>query len=63
MITGLPDRALGSLLAIAALTPALTGQEAKWPPTGPRWETDPQRAFARAQAENKVVMAYDATAG
>lgn len=32
-----------------------------WPPTGPKWETDPEAAFARARAEDRGVLVYVAT--
>ena len=54
--------ALPALLFLLAPPPVLTAQARPWPPTGPKWETDPARAFARAQREHKVVLAYDATA-
>ena len=55
------SRSLG-LVALALLAPGVRGQESTWPPAGPRWETDPGAAFARAQKERKVVLAYVASA-
>lgn len=50
----------------AAPPPALLAAPADevksvWPPTGPKWETDPEAAFARARAEDKGVLVYIAT--
>jgi hypothetical protein len=56
-------RSLVLALLPAAVGGSLTAQELKWPPVGPTWETVPARAFARARAERKAVMAYVATEG
>ena len=45
-----------------ALAPEAAAQEPTWPPTGPTWITEPAVAFAKAQSEQKVVMAFVATA-
>lgn len=34
-----------------------------WPPTGPKWETEPSVAFERARKEKKAVFAYIASEG
>ena len=41
--------------------PALS--EPGWPPGEVAWETDPERVFARAQAEAKPILAYVGSAG
>jgi hypothetical protein len=54
------------LLAANASAQAAGGKPGKpgpWPPAGPKWETVPAKAFARAREQKKVVMAYVATEG
>ena len=53
---------LASIVALSALAaaPAAAG-ELPWPPVGPKWETNPEGAFARARDEGKGVFVYVAT--
>jgi hypothetical protein len=51
------------VLAATALPARAQDAKGKWPPVGPTWETEPAKAFARARAEQKAVMAYVATEG
>lgn len=44
-----------------SFAPAAT--EPGWPPGDVAWETDPERAFARAQAERKPILAYVGSVG
>lgn len=50
------------LFALAALVAApAAAADAPWPPTGPKWETDPEAAFAKARESGKGVFVYVAT--
>jgi hypothetical protein len=49
-----PGLALLSFVAAADLA----AQGANWPPPGPRWETEPAKAFARAREQRRAVLAY-----
>jgi hypothetical protein len=53
--------ALLSLVALASFAAPLAAGELPWPPTGPKWETDPEAAFAKARDEAKGVFVYVAT--
>lgn len=53
-------RALLLALAVLAAAPAVA-EERPWPPTGPKWETDPEAAFAKARETGKGVFVYVAT--
>ncbi len=58
-----PVRALlASLVALAALAAApAAAEERPWPPVGPKWETDPEAAFAKAREQGRGVFVYVAT--
>lgn len=50
------------LAFVAALAPQDKPVESVWPPTGPKWETDPAVALERAREEQKPVVTYVASA-
>jgi hypothetical protein len=53
--------ALLSLVGLAAFAAPLAAEERPWPPVGPKWETDPEAAFAKARETGKGVFVYVAT--
>lgn len=50
------------VVCVTALAPQEQAGASVWPPTGPKWETDPALALERAREEQKPVVTYVASA-